>query len=82
MKAIKLDYRHTLKRWGYDYAFMFRPRDSKTWAVEEAVRKLEGYGWLSNHTFYGKTKNGVRPYYVGFKKESTATMVMLMTSGN
>jgi hypothetical protein len=77
MKVIKLDHRHTLKRWGYDYAFRFRPRDSKTWKVEETVRKLEGYGWLTNHTFYGKTKNGVRPYYVGFRKESTATMVLL-----
>lgn len=81
MKLIKLDYRHTLKRRGYDYAFKFRPRTTRTWAVEEAVRKLEGYGWLSNHTFYGKTKNGIKTYYVGFKKESTSTMVMLTTGG-
>ena len=77
MKAIKLDYRHTLKRRGYSYAFKFSRGETRTWTVEEAVRKLEGYGWSSNHTFYGKTKNGVRPYYVGFNKESTATMVML-----
>jgi hypothetical protein len=81
MKAIKLDHRHTLKRRGYDYAFRFTLQDSRVRNVETTVKKLEGYDWLSNHTFSGKLKNGVRPYYVGFKKESTATMVMLTAGG-
>lgn len=81
MKLIKLDRRHTLYHRGYVWAFKFENYDSKNFAVSRAVDSLEGPLW--NNTFWGKSKklnsnnHRIRPYYVGVRKESTATMVML-----
>lgn len=77
MKVIKLDHRHNLKRKGYDWAFRFRGWEPGAQKVENAVKKLEGYRWDS--TFWGKPsgRNSGRPYYIGVKKESTVTMVLL-----
>jgi hypothetical protein len=77
MKVVKLDYRHNLKRKGYNWAFRFSGWTSEASTVENAVKKLEGYSW--NNTFWGKRpgRHGSRPYYIGVKNESTLTMVLL-----
>ena len=83
MKVIKLDRRHNLYHKGYHYAFLFEHGRWTTEAnsLEKAVKQLEGYRWDS--TFWGKSRfNDVigytsRPYYVGFRNESTATMALL-----
>ena len=77
MKLIKLDYRHNLKRKGYDWAFKFQGWDWRSSKVEAAVKQLEGWRW--DMTYWGKPagRHGGRPYYVGVKNESTATMVLL-----
>jgi hypothetical protein len=80
MKVIKLDGRHNLKSKGYSWAFRFKGWSPEAGKVESAVKKLEGYHW--DCTFWGKTnKYGSRPYYVGVKKESTLTMVLLKAGG-
>ncbi len=75
MKLIKLDGRHNLYRKGYRYAFVVNRWNADSGKIERAVKELEGWRW--DCTFWGKPKNGTRPYYVGFKNESTATMAML-----
>ena len=76
MKLVKLDHRHNLKRKGYDWAFRFNGWSSPVAQVESAVKQFEGYRW--DNTFWGKAKgHNSRPYYVGVKSESTATMVLL-----
>lgn len=77
MKLIKLDGRHNLKRKGYDWAFRFNGWSPAAGKVEIVVKKLEGHRW--DMTFWGKPsgRNTGRPYYVGVKNESTATMVLL-----
>ena len=87
MKLIKLNQRHNLGRRGFKYAFVFTrygtdvPNEFK---VEKLVKDAEGMGLFYNNTFYGKRPNsnsrysGTRtPYYIGFNKESTATLVQL-----
>jgi hypothetical protein len=80
VKLVKLDYRHNLKRKGYDWAFKFEGYDSRSSKVESAVKQLEGWRW--DNTFWGKSKMSskgysTRPYYVGIKNESSASIVML-----
>lgn len=77
MKLIKLDHRHNLKRKGYDWAFRFKGYDTRATKVESAVKQLEGYRW--DNTFWGKPsgRNTSRPFYVGIKNESTASLVLL-----
>ena len=81
MKVIKLDRRHNLYHKGYRYAFLINRFTSDSNRIEKAVRELEGWRWDS--TFWGKPKMDqslgftARPYYVGFKNESTATMALL-----
>ncbi len=81
MKLIKLDRRHNLYHRGYRFAFLIDRFSSDSNRVEKAVKDLEGWRWDS--TFWGKSKFNrtlgytARPYYVGFKNESTATMAML-----
>ena len=68
-----------MKRKGYSWAFKFKGWNSEAAKVESAVKKLEGFHW--DCTFWGKPNSwgGSRPYYVGVKKESTLTMVLLKT---
>ena len=83
MKVIKLDGRHNLYRKGYRYAFLFEHGRWATEAnsIERAVKELEGFHW--DNTFWGKPRispklgYSARPYYVGVKNESTATMAVL-----
>lgn len=81
MKVIKLDRRHNLYHKGYRYAFLVERFNSDSNKIERAIKELEGFRW--DNTFWGKSKfNRIlgytsRPYYVGFKNESTATMAML-----
>ena len=80
MKLIKLDRRHNLYHKGYRYAFLIDRFTVESNSVEKAVKELEGFRWDS--TFWGKPKKNEwgyssRPYYVGMKNESTATMAML-----
>ena len=81
MRLIKLDRRHNLYHKGYCYAFLIDRWSSDSNKVEKAVKELEGFRWDS--TFWGKPKFNrtlgytSRPYYVGVKNESTATMVLL-----
>ena len=82
MKFIELNNRHNLGRRGFKYAFVFKTYfqgQPSEYAVGQMVRKAEGMGWMYDNTFYGKSPSngGRRPYYIGFNKESTATMVML-----
>jgi hypothetical protein len=81
MKLIKLDGRHNLYRKGYRYAFLIDRWSADSNRVEKVVKELEGYHWDS--TFWGKPKFNkisgytARPYYVGMRNESTATMALL-----
>jgi hypothetical protein len=76
MKLIKLDHRHNLKRKGYDWAFKFNGWNVNAGKVESAVKQLEGWRW--DMTFWGKAnRHSSRPYYIGVRNESTATMVLL-----
>ena len=79
MKLIKLDRRHNLYHKGYRYAFLVDRWTVDSNKIERAVKELEGFRW--DCTFWGKPKNRnlvpVRPYYIGMKNESTATMAML-----
>jgi hypothetical protein len=81
MKVIKLDRRHNLYHKGYRYAFLVERFNSDSNRIEKAVKELEGWRW--DCTFWGKSKMDknkryvCRPYYIGFKNESTATMAML-----
>lgn len=83
MKVIKLDGRHNLYRKGYRYAFLFEHGrwTAEANSIERAVKELEGFHW--DNTFWGKSKFSkilgytVRPYYIGIKSESTATMALL-----
>jgi len=81
MKVIKLDRRHNLYHKGYRYAFLIERWSKDSNRIESAVKELEGYRW--DCTFWGKAKFDdklgytARPYYVGFKNESTATMALL-----
>jgi hypothetical protein len=81
VKFIKLDRRHNLYHKGYRYAFLIDRWSDDSNRIEKAIKELEGWRWDS--TFWGKSKFNrtvgyiARPYYVGFKNESTATMAML-----
>lgn len=77
MKVIKLDRRHNLYHKGYRYAFLVDRFSTDSNRIEKAVKELEGWRW--DCTFWGKPKTNswTRPYYVGFKNESTATMALL-----
>ncbi len=81
MKLIKLDRRHNLYHKGYRFAFLIDRWSTDSNQIEKAVKDLEGWRWDS--TFWGKAKFNkrlgytARPYYVGFRNESTATMAML-----
>ncbi len=80
MKLIKLDRRHNLYHKGYTYAFLVDRWTEDSNKIEKAVKKLEGFRW--DNTFWGKPScksNGYtrRPYYIGVKNESTATMALL-----
>ena len=75
MKLIKLDRRHNLYHKGYRYAFRVNRWDTGSNQIERAVKELEGWRW--DNTIWGKPKEGSRPYYIGMKNESTATMAML-----
>jgi hypothetical protein len=76
VKLIKLDRRHNLYHKGYRYAFVIDRFSSDSSRIEKAVKELEGWRWDS--TFWGKPKKySSRPYYVGMKNESTATMALL-----
>jgi hypothetical protein len=75
MKVIKLDRRHNLYHKGYRYAFRVNRWTTDSNKIEKAVKDLEGWRWDS--TFWGKNDGNSRPYYIGFRNESTATMAML-----
>ena len=80
MKLIKLDRRHNLYHKGYRYAFLVERFTADSNRVEKAVKELEGWRW--DCTFWGKPKTNTwgytsRPYYIGFRNDSTATMALL-----
>jgi hypothetical protein len=80
VKLIKLDHRHNLKNKGYSWAFRFDGWGSDAMLVENAVTQLEGHNY--NRTFWGKSKMNSKgysskPYYVGIKNESSASIVLL-----
>jgi hypothetical protein len=77
VKVVKLDGRHNLKHKGYAWAFKFNGWTSQAAGVERIIAKSEG--WSYNNTFMGKAPDrySSRPYWVGVKKESTVSMVLL-----
>ncbi len=75
MKLVKLDRRHNLYHKGYTYAFKLSRWSDNSHKIEKAVKELEGWRW--DNTFWGKPKEGSRPFYIGVRNESTATMVLL-----
>ena len=82
MKLIKLDRRHNLYHKGYRYAFRVERWTQESNKIERSVKELEGFPRLWDNTFWGKpgckhTGYVSRPFYVGFRNESTATMVLL-----
>ena len=82
MKLIKLDRRHNLYHKGYQYAFVFTKYGHNvpcSNTVHRLVCRTEDIKWHETNTFYGKReKYQTRtPYYVGFRNESTATLVRL-----
>jgi hypothetical protein len=77
MKLIKLNRRHHLYHKGYLWAFRFSDDWSNVWTVQCRIHQHEGI-WQT--PFRGKRKNGVKPCYLGFNQEKTATMVLLTLS--
>jgi hypothetical protein len=75
VEFLKLDRRHNLYHKGYRYAFRADRWQVDTNKIERAVKELEGHRW--DMTFWGKPKDGARPYYIGVRNESTATMALL-----
>lgn len=82
MKVIKLDRRHHLFHKGYKYAFKFDNWCFDADVVEREIKKIERD--TNDCVFWGKSKSveshipyWVKPYYLGFKKETTRTMVLL-----
>lgn len=76
MKLIKLDRRHHLYHFGYVCAFVGNRFGKDTRDIERAVQLFEGWRW--DRTFTGKHKKySGRPYYIGMRSESTATMALL-----
>jgi len=75
VKIVKLDHRHNLYHKGYAWAFVLDRWTADSNKLERVVKELEGWRW--NSTFWGKRKDGFRPYYIGVKKESTLTMAIL-----
>ena len=75
MKVVKLDGRHRLFRNGMTYAFKFVGHPPERIKVQNILRKQ--YGWEFGRdtwrTFHGKNKI----YWVGVKKESDISLVML-----
>lgn len=85
MKVIKLDQRYKLKHQGYDWAFRFDSRAYKRkWKyqdlfdIEQIVDNIEGDDQSTcPRAYYSKRKNGYRSYYIGFNKETTASIILL-----
>ena len=82
MKFIKLNGRHNLFKRGFNFAFLFTdyaPGTPNAYKVEHLVKQAEGMGTFYDNTFYGKRERWMdrTPYYVGFKNETTATIVQL-----
>lgn len=77
MKVTKLDGRHNLYRKGYCFAFKFNTWSNEANKIETLVKKLEGFHY--NCTFWAKPRgnSGNRCYYIGVKKESTVSIVLL-----
>ena len=76
VKLIKLDRRHHLYHQGYRWTFAGDRWSIGCRDIETSVQNLEGYDW--NRTFWGKRHPyGFRPYYIGMRSESTATMALL-----
>jgi hypothetical protein len=77
MKFIKLNRRHHLYHKGYEWAFRFDEDWSNVWTVQRLIQMHEGRWPI---IFYGKKKNGYKPFYIGVNQEKTATMVLLSLS--
>jgi hypothetical protein len=76
VRVVKLDGRHNLKGKGYAWAFRFDGYETRAGKVDRLVSNFEG--WRYNNTHWGKREGrGSRPYWIGFNKESTISMVLL-----
>lgn len=87
MKLVKLNRRYkAFKDWGHTWAFRWDGYDPKSCNVVESIMK-EMYGsqyrWNEKEyrdwraTFGSPRRNGPRPYWVSFKDESVASVVLL-----
>jgi hypothetical protein len=84
MKVVKLNRRFKqFKEHGHTIAFRFDGWNSKATAVERVCRaRLQGGGWFPHqdwYSYYGKRLNcnEVRPYWITFRNETDATLVLL-----
>jgi hypothetical protein len=88
MKVVKLNRRFKqYKENGHTVAFKFPHGYTEDAREIERVCKarLSGYGWLPQHDwyhYYGERngRNTVRPYWITFRNEADATLVLLSAS--
>ena len=85
MKIVKLNRRfRQFKEHGHTVAFKFADGHTKeSVAIEQAARKrLKDSGWNRCHawySYYGERSNrySVRPFWITFRNEADATLVLL-----
>ena len=91
MKLVKLNRRYkAFKEEGHTWAFRFNSYDPKTTGpVERVFQDMHGSqwkywnqpnAWKSN--FGSPVKNGPRPYWISFRDERDATVVLLRLESN
>ncbi len=85
MKLVKLNRRfRQFKEHGHTVAFKFpHGHTPDSIAIEQAARKrLKDNGWSRNHAWYSyygerKGRDSVRPFWITFRNEADATLVLL-----
>ena len=90
MKVIKLDGRHVLGRYGFTHAFRFDRENKQSDAVKKALYQIHGEDvspwniwWHYNNQsapwgYYRAPRKINQPYWIGVKKESAITAVLLI----
>lgn len=91
MKLVKLNNRHKLYRYGYTHALRFNgygAESKRIFAIESYLQSAyPGIGLWHASLEHPRTAwaihwppkaNGVRPYWIGFKKEEDAIMCILI----
>lgn len=84
MKIIKLDNRHTAKRYGFNYALRFDTYVKEAGKVEDFLRKIHGPAVFLrkyNGPWYGEfgsySASWKRLYWINVRSEADITLIIL-----